>query len=982
MGPAGEPMSTPELISDRYAIEAELGSGATATVYRALDRVLQRQVALKVIAPAHTNDPDFSERFDQEARLAARLDHPNIVTVHDVGTTADGRGYISMRLLEGESLDRIIAKRAPLPPAETGSVITQLASALDYTHGQGMVHRDVKPSNVVVDPGGRATLTDFGIARALDSARLTMTGLTVGTPRYMSPEQVRGEDLTAATDVYSLAVIAYEMLAGRAPFEGQGTGLMFKIVHEDPPDVTAVNPGIPEAIATSLRRALAKDPASRWPSAGAFAAALEQGIAGAGDAGTGAETVVSPASGESARTAIASTPTSATTALHPGLPGGAPGAGTQPAAPALGEGAKLVIRVPGQPAREYELEERPVNIGRSSENDIPIDSGYVSRRHGRIEPADGSWTLVNLGGSNPMMVGDDAVAGSHTLASGDVIRIADVAIEFWQWGGDGGATQVLAAAAAGGAGGAAIATGAAAGGGGFGGRGLLFAGIGGAIAVGAIVAGVFAFAGGGGDDDDGRLVGGDPTETPTEEAASPTVTEPPTVPPETVHIEYIVDHSGSMLGLIDGKTKLAIAHDVLDQKLAELPPGVNLGMRVYGHRIPWQQTEESCEDIELVVPIDAGGGERIVRTLPTLDALGMTPISASLKLAADDFVFEQSRRNSVVLISDGLETCGEEPADVIRGLQEFGIDFSLEVIGLDVDDEAREQLQALADAAGGTYHDANNEAELAEALGAANAAVLAAEGDGNGDGGVGAAGAGATATAEANASATAAAAATATAEGPKGATATALAGSATTAPRATSTNTPLPGATATPTSPATNTPTATATHTQTPTHTPTPTPTSTPTPTPTPEPVWVNITHQGWVEVSSTFENNFAAYGLQYATDGSTATSWFSWGPTNGATWYTWDAGQTEVFVEIDVFGNANHPQFPTGFGFESVLAQIYDEFGNLVWEDSRSLAGTPDPDVFFAPPAVEGQYIQLLFYGSEDLNCGGFSEFVVWALQ
>jgi serine/threonine-protein kinase len=214
------------------------------------------------------------------------------VTIYDVGTLADGRAYISMRLLDGSNLADVIATRAPLPPAEAASFIRQLADALDYMHRSGLIHRDVKPSNVIVGPGNWLTLTDFGIARAMEAARLTLPGMALGTPRYMAPEQVRGEDVGIATDVYALGVIAYELLAGRPPFEADGTALMYQIVHEQPPALGTLNGTLSLEISGVLHRALAKSPADRWESAGAFAQALAAAIPGEPDA-----TIAAPTAG-------------------------------------------------------------------------------------------------------------------------------------------------------------------------------------------------------------------------------------------------------------------------------------------------------------------------------------------------------------------------------------------------------------------------------------------------------------------------------------------------------------------------------------------------------------------------------------------------------------------------------------------------------------------------------------------------------------
>ncbi|MGE3073457.1 MAG: protein kinase [Dehalococcoidia bacterium] len=273
------------LISDRYSIVREIGRGASATVFLAHDRTLDRDIAIKIVAPALANDESFVDRFMREARLSAGLSHPNIVTVHDVGETDDGRPFIAMALVAGASLEEIIKNHAPLPVSEASRILTELGSALDYLHGQGLIHRDVKPSNIMIEDSGRVMLSDFGIAYARESARYTMTGVLLGTPRYMAPEQMLGEEPAPQTDVYAMGVIAFEMLAGAPPFEGTGTGLMYKIVHEPPPLVTSKAPDIPAGIEAAIVRALQKDPQQRWSSPGEFAAAVASPDANATMAG-------------------------------------------------------------------------------------------------------------------------------------------------------------------------------------------------------------------------------------------------------------------------------------------------------------------------------------------------------------------------------------------------------------------------------------------------------------------------------------------------------------------------------------------------------------------------------------------------------------------------------------------------------------------------------------------------------------------------
>jgi len=264
----------------KYEIQAEIGRGGMGTVYLAYDPLLDRRVAVKVLAPHLVWEEGFVERFLREARAAARLKHPNIVTIYDVGQEGNCY-YIVMEYVEGQTLSQVIKKRAALPPAEVVALLRPLADALDYAHRQGLVHRDMKPANIMVATRGdrreasQVTLTDFGIARAAEETRLTTTGTVVGTPEYMSPEQARGEHVDRFTDLYSLGVVAYEMLSGQTPFSGATPhGVLYKHVFEPPPPICSLQPGLPAGVEPVLARGLAKDPAERYPTAVAFVEAL------------------------------------------------------------------------------------------------------------------------------------------------------------------------------------------------------------------------------------------------------------------------------------------------------------------------------------------------------------------------------------------------------------------------------------------------------------------------------------------------------------------------------------------------------------------------------------------------------------------------------------------------------------------------------------------------------------------------------------
>jgi serine/threonine protein kinase len=260
----------------KYRILAEIGRGGMGVVYKAHDTTLDCPVAIKVLDPLLARDQEFVQRFLREARATARLRrHPHIVTIHDVGQSG-GYSFIVMEHLEGRSLVEIIRREGPLPPERVARLVSQVADALDYAHAQGLIHRDVKPGNVIVGPQDQATLTDFGVARSVEGTRLTQSGVMIGTPAYMSPEQVKGQSVGPAADVYALGVVTYEMLGGRPPFEGETPHVLFAHAYEPPPPLRQVNPRVPEAVAAAVHKALVKDPKQRYPTAGAFAAALGQ----------------------------------------------------------------------------------------------------------------------------------------------------------------------------------------------------------------------------------------------------------------------------------------------------------------------------------------------------------------------------------------------------------------------------------------------------------------------------------------------------------------------------------------------------------------------------------------------------------------------------------------------------------------------------------------------------------------------------------
>jgi serine/threonine protein kinase len=272
--------SLPQIPGGRYHIVERLSTGAIGAVYKALDTILDRPVAVKCIhldTPFAEQSPDeLRERFVREARIAARLQHPNIVTIHDIVAT-DHRGFIIMEFIEGDSFESLLSSRGRLPLPEAVRVISQLASALDYAHARNVVHRDVKPANIVISPSLWVWITDFGIAKSELSTNLTMAGGVLGTPDYMSPEQAKGEDVDARSDLFSLGCILFECVTGEKPFRSPSlTGVLLSIINDEP--VFPLNwksLGLPNGLKPILHHALEKDRRNRYSSGAELVKALE-----------------------------------------------------------------------------------------------------------------------------------------------------------------------------------------------------------------------------------------------------------------------------------------------------------------------------------------------------------------------------------------------------------------------------------------------------------------------------------------------------------------------------------------------------------------------------------------------------------------------------------------------------------------------------------------------------------------------------------
>jgi serine/threonine-protein kinase len=264
-----------EIIAGRYELSELVGAGGMSSVFKARDTLLERDVALKILHQHFTADDEYVERFRREARTVAQLSHPNIVTVIDRGED-EGRQFIVFELVEGRTLEEILDVEGRLPVRQALEIAIQVARGLAFAHEHGLVHRDVKPQNVILNGDGRAKVTDFGIARSLDVQGVTQSGTVLGTSNYIAPEQASGAPVDATTDVYSLGVVLFELLTGEVPFPGESfVAVAMRHVREAPPNVLDLRPDVPPRVAGAVARALEKDPDARFPTMDAFAAELE-----------------------------------------------------------------------------------------------------------------------------------------------------------------------------------------------------------------------------------------------------------------------------------------------------------------------------------------------------------------------------------------------------------------------------------------------------------------------------------------------------------------------------------------------------------------------------------------------------------------------------------------------------------------------------------------------------------------------------------
>ena len=369
----------------KYELRGTLGRGAMGTVFDGWDPAIGRRVAIKTGRLSGEQDEEEAqalERFKREAQAAGRLSHPNIVGVYDYGETEE-LAYIVMEFIDGHSLKSMLDQRRRLPPAEAVDVMLQVLAGLEYSHARGVIHRDIKPGNIMRSADGHVKIADFGIAR-IETSSMTSVGTVMGTPAYMPPEQFRGEAVDARSDIYAAGVMLYQLLAGERPYEGAMTVIMHKVLSAEPPPSASARAETPAVFDGVIARAIAKAPADRYPSAVAFAQALRVALLAAEQEGDGDATMIMPATRvRPAGTAPASTPGSSPTALpvRTGRRSAAVAGGAGLGALALlGAGAWMVSRpaavVPIPPARLHTEQPagshavRPIAMGMADANAV------------------------------------------------------------------------------------------------------------------------------------------------------------------------------------------------------------------------------------------------------------------------------------------------------------------------------------------------------------------------------------------------------------------------------------------------------------------------------------------------------------------------------------------------------------------------------------------------------------------------------------
>jgi len=373
----------------RFLIIEERGRGGMAVVYRAYDNILQRTVALKVLLPHLAANTEFTRRFEREAITAANLRHPNIVIIYDVGSHESFQ-YIVMEYLDGPTLHEEIQTKGSLPIDRVMPIIGQLAGALDYAHQQGLVHRDVKPANIIVGARDHITLTDFGLVKAAHMAKITGEGMASGTLKYMSPEQAMGKELDGRSDVYSLGVVVYETLSGEAPFSATTPYQVLRdLIHEPPPPLATLSSSVSARLEQVVFRALAKEPAARFATAGEFVTALVSA--------TGLRLAADGEEGKSVTEF---------------------------------RRREIVLYLTASDGRQYPVYRGQVTIGRGADNDIVLPLSQVSRQHASIQCDREGCCIVDGGSTNGTFVNGFRlpVKTPWPLQPGDRLAIGPVSL--------------------------------------------------------------------------------------------------------------------------------------------------------------------------------------------------------------------------------------------------------------------------------------------------------------------------------------------------------------------------------------------------------------------------------------------------------------------------------------------------------------------------------------------------------------------------